>query len=111
MKTKKFQRRIEDFTCEKCGLRVEGGGYRNHCPRCLWSKHVDVNPGDREATCQGMMEPIGMEIKRGEKVIVHRCAKCEWIKRNKADKDDNFELIVKLSSQPLSYQKEKEGRV
>ena len=58
MMTKKFQRTKEDFTCEKCNLVVNGSGYTNHCPRCLWSKHVDVNPGDRQATCQGFMEPV-----------------------------------------------------
>ena len=63
MMTKKFQRTKEDFTCEKCGLVVKGSGYTNHCSRCLWSKHVDVNPGDRQTTCQGFMEPVGVELK------------------------------------------------
>ena len=73
MMTKKFQRTKEDFTCEKCNLVVNGSGYTNHCPRCLWSKHVDVNPGDRQATCQGFMEPMGVELKGGEYTILHRC--------------------------------------
>jgi len=45
---KKFQKRIENFTCEKCGLFVKGTGYTDHCPNCLWSKHMDINPGDRK---------------------------------------------------------------
>lgn len=100
MMTKKFQRTKEDFTCEKCGLIVKGSGYTNHCPRCLWSKHVDVNPGDRQAACQGLMEPVGVELKGGEYTILHRCTRCGFEKRNKASKDDNFDAILHLSSHP-----------
>ena len=40
----------EAFVCENCGKEVKKLGYscRNHCPECLYSKHVDKNPGDRE---------------------------------------------------------------
>ena len=36
----------ESFICENCGKKVEKLGYscRNHCPYCLHSKHVDINP-------------------------------------------------------------------
>ena len=34
-----FQRHVEDFECEHCGAFVEGDGYTNHCPACLWCKH------------------------------------------------------------------------
>lgn len=46
MKTKKFTKIDEEFICENCGKQVEKLGYtcRNHCPSCLYSKHVDVNP-------------------------------------------------------------------
>lgn len=98
---KKFQRTKEDFACEKCGLKVYGNGYTNHCPRCLWSKHVDVNPGDREASCQGLMEPIGVESQRGEYIIIHRCIKCVVEKRNKAVKNDNFDVLIQLSAHPI----------
>lgn len=94
--TRKFQRTIEDFLCEKCGFEVRGSGYTNHCPKCLWSKHVDVNPGDRLSQCGGMMEPVSVETKNGNYVIIHRCIKCGHEKRNKASKDDNFEAILKL---------------
>ena len=95
MATKKFQRTKEDFTCEKCGFEVVGDGYTNHCPKCLWSKHVDINPGDRAATCQGLMEPVEVELKGGEYVILHRCIECGFEKKNKASKEDmfNFEAI------------------
>jgi hypothetical protein len=57
-----FKKTKEDFVCEHCGKPVVGNGYTNHCPECLWSKHVDVNPGDRAATCLGLMEPVGVTI-------------------------------------------------
>jgi len=95
--TKKFQRTNEDFICEQCGFFVQGNGYTNHCPRCLWSKHVDVNPGDRAAVCKGGMEPIGVELDRGEYTILHRCVVCGFERRNKMSKDDNFNTILQLS--------------
>lgn len=101
----KFQRAKEDFSCERCGSLVRGSGYTNHCPRCLWSKHVDVNPGDRQATCKGLMEPIGVELKHGEYVILHRCVLCGFEKRNKMAKDDNFEAVLRLSNRPIKKSK------
>lgn len=98
MLIRKFQCVKEDFTCEQCGFFVRGSGYTNHCPRCLWSKHVDVNPGDRQARCHGLMEPISVEVEAGECVILHCCISCDFKKRNKAAKDDNFEEMLKLSS-------------
>jgi|SRR3989338_4331185 len=98
--TKKFKRTTEDFTCQQCGFAVRGSGYTNHCPQCLWSKHVDINPGDRQATCQGLMEPVSVELKGGEYVIFHRCVSCGFEKRNKAANNDSFEAIVQLSSHP-----------
>lgn len=94
---KQFNRRIENFTCEHCGREVTGNGYTNHCPNCLWSKHVDINPGDREADCGGLMEPINLEMKNGEYVITQRCRKCGHIRKNKAAPEDNFEELLKLS--------------
>ncbi len=98
--TKRFQRTKEDFTCERCGLQVKGSGYTNHCSHCLWSKHVDVNPGDRQATCQGQMEPVGVETKGGEYTILHRCTRCGLKKRNKASASDDFDALLQLSNHP-----------
>ena len=70
----------EPDTCEHCGAEIIGNGYTNHCPSCLWSKHVDIHPGDREAGCKGMMKPTGIEGKEGEWVIVHTCEKCGYQK-------------------------------
>ncbi len=93
-----FKRKIEDFVCEKCGFFVQGNGYTNHCPQCLWSKHVDVFPGDRKGDCGGMMEPIEVQKKGDEYVIIHKCLKCGVIKPNKASKDDDFDILVKISA-------------
>ena len=95
--TKKFTRKIEDFTCEHCGLQVKGTGYTNHCPRCLWSKHVDIHPGDRAETCQGLMKPAGVELDHGEYIIIHQCEKCGQIKKNHATKEDDFNRIIDLT--------------
>jgi hypothetical protein len=82
----------QPFTCAECGAEVQplaAGGYRNHCPSCLCSLHVDVNPGDRANDCGGVMEPVGAEL-TGKKgwVIVHRCRRCGEVRRNKAALDD-----------------------
>ncbi len=95
--SKKFTRNIENFKCEHCGFEVVGNGYTNHCPECLWSKHVDVNPGDRESLCEGMMTPIAIE-KDGDKYFVRqKCQKCGFQRRNGVLKDDNFEQVINLS--------------
>lgn len=92
--SKTFQRKIEDFTCEHCAAEVSGNGYTNHCPECLWSKHVDVYPGDREATCEGMMKPIEV-IHQGKDVLVlHKCEGCEYVKKNKLSRSDNMETVI-----------------
>ena len=95
---KKFTRRQEDFECLVCGTKVEGSGYTNHCPECLYSRHVDEKyPGDRESNCKGLMKPISVEAKSGNYVIIHKCNKCGKETRNKTSKEDNFEMILNLS--------------
>ena len=93
---KKFQRHIENFTCGNCRSPVQGNGYTNHCPECLWSQHVDVNPGDRAERCRGLMEPVGVTLKRGDYILIHRCTECSIIKRNKAAKNDRFDVLLSL---------------
>ncbi len=104
---KNFIARNEDFTCGNCGKFVEkiiyGGSYRNHCPFCLYSKHVDDEvPGDRANTCAGLMKPIGVFTRRsGEYVLVHKCEKCGFERFNRIAGDDDFDLVTKLSTIPL----------
>lgn len=95
--TKKFVKNKEDFTCENCGNSVVGDGYTNHCPKCLWSKHVDINPGDRLADCGGLMSPISVESKNGEERIVHECISCGYKKTNKVSESDNREELVNIA--------------
>ena len=99
-----FTKIDEEFICENCGKKVEKLGYtsRNHCNYCLHSKHVDVNPGDREEACHGILEPIDIEInsKKGY-VIVFRCKKCGAMRKNKAAADDNIEEILKICKNKL----------
>ena len=92
------------FICKNCGgevLPLRSGSYRNHCPHCLFSRHVDVKPGDRKSQCGGLMQPVGLKYKAGKGFqIVHRCLRC-WEKRvNKLaegpGQPDNIEEITKL---------------
>ncbi len=94
---KLFQKTVEDFICEHCGAKVIGDGYTNHCPKCLWSKHVDLNPGDRASDCQGMMRPIRVDAEHGEYFLTYRCEKCSFIRRKKVEKDDNFDEVLKIA--------------
>jgi hypothetical protein len=94
--SQKFQKKVEDFICEHCGEQVFGDGYTNHCPRCLWSKHVDINPGDRAATCGGLMVPEETVLEHGVQHLVHRCRRCGYIKKNKVSPQDNFEALLTL---------------
>lgn len=90
-----FISRQEPFTCEHCGFAVEileHGSCRNHCPQCLYSKHVDAaGPGDRASTCQGLMRPDHMDYdgKKGWH-IVHVCEKCGKTIPNKTAPDDHI---------------------
>ena len=98
MENAQFTRRTEDFDCEVCGTRVHGNGYTNHCPNCLASKHVDVNPGDRASECHGIMEPVGFQIKNGKEYLIHRCEKCGHTRPNKVSADDNREVVRLVSA-------------
>ncbi len=93
LQSKKFQRRKEDFTCGHCGAQVVGDGYTNHCPECLWSMHVDVDPGDRLATCDGLMPPIDFLTVKNEDILTHKCQVCGHTKRNRVAKRDNRDTL------------------
>lgn len=101
LQNSRFTKIDEEFKCENCGKIVHKLGYtcRNHCPYCLYSKHLDINPGDRAEDCHGLLEPIGLDSnsKKGY-MIVFRCKKCGAIRRNKVADDDDMELIINLSS-------------
>ena len=97
---KKFNELDEGFICENCNKEVSPLGYtsRDHCPYCLYSKHVDINPGDRENTCKGLLKPIGIEKFKDTYKIIYKCETCKEIHKNIMAKDDNMDLIIELSN-------------
>lgn len=98
LEKKKFQRKVENFVCKNCGAQVIGDGYTDHCPVCLWGKHVDVNPGDRAATCGGLMTPIAIEERGGNYRITYQCQKCTHRFTVKTAENDNIDKIVDIST-------------
>ncbi|MBQ3469264.1 MAG: RNHCP domain-containing protein [Bacilli bacterium] len=89
----------EEFICENCGKKVPPLEYsaRDHCPFCLYSKHVDINPGDRENDCKGLMEPIGIEKYKDTYKIIYKCTKCRKTHKNIAARDDDYNKIIEIS--------------
>ncbi|MBO5682389.1 MAG: RNHCP domain-containing protein [Clostridia bacterium] len=109
METKRFSKNDSGFICAHCGKKVEPLGYtsRDHCPFCLWSIHIDVNPGDRANECQGNLVPIKAEPdpKRGF-VIIYKCDKCGELHRNRAAHEakvqpDNIDLLIRLTAKEI----------
>ena len=99
---KKFQKRMEDFLCGQCTKEVKGNGFTNHCPFCLWSKHVDIFPGDRLEPCQGNMKPIGIaKSKKGDDQIIHECIVCGYRKNNKVAPVDDVDKVIQVSKIPV----------
>ncbi|MFK7780524.1 MAG: RNHCP domain-containing protein [Candidatus Gracilibacteria bacterium] len=90
----------ESFECENCHKQINKhteGSARNHCPNCLYSKHLDENfPGDRESKCLGLMQPIDIDYKKNKgNMIKHKCKKCGKEILNKIAPDDNFLEFIK----------------
>jgi RNHCP domain len=95
------------FRCRNCGLDVAmqapGTAHRNHCPHCLWSRHVDDVPGDRAAGCDAAMEPVGISSRRdGEWAVVHSCRGCRTVHLNRIAGDDNPLMLMQLAVRPLA---------
>lgn len=114
-KQSNHERTGEGFSCNNCGGWVEvsesmGTHHRNHCPSCLCSKHVDLEkPGDRKASCNAGMKPIGLTFKQaginkygkprqGELMIIHQCTNtdCDIISINRIASDDNSGAILSV---------------
>lgn len=89
----------ETFTCENCNKKVNKLHYtaRDHCPYCLYSKHLDIMPGDRKNNCKGLMKPIGIEKNRDRYKIIYKCQKCGEKHKNITAIDDAFDKIIELS--------------
>ena len=100
-----LSRRSENtpFRCVRCGADVPpstDGSFRNHCPFCLYSLHVDVEPGDRRHRCRGLMRPVGLRSRGRRPQIVHRCLDCGRVKVNRVveigRQPDDIDVIVTL---------------
>ena len=96
---KKFKMVDEEFICINCGKLVKRLGYtaRDHCPYCLVSLHVDINPGDRRNKCHGLLIPIDIEKYKDTYKIIYKCDKCGKLHKNIMAKDDDMEKIIELS--------------
>jgi hypothetical protein len=103
----------QEWRCIHCGFLVSGAPTiagvrnRNHCPYCLWSRHLDWRvAGDRLSACRNGMEPIGLTTKRsrnkyaherdGELMVVHRCTHCATIVINRVAADDCAATLCEL---------------
>lgn len=96
-KERGFTRKVEDFDCDKCGTHVVGNGYTDHCPQCLWGKHVDVLPGDRAAECHGAMEPVAVEGGTPHYRIRYRCTACRHVFVVDAADGDSPDALVAIA--------------
>lgn len=97
---------LDSFTCKECGWPVvpdgAGSGHRNHCPNCLYSVHLDDEPGDRASACHGRMESIGVWVrKNGEWAVIHRCVICGKLSSNRIAADDNPMKLMALAMRPF----------
>ena len=108
--SRKFTHINESFACENCGKKVPplARGCRNHCPYCLYSKHVDINPGDRANDCHGKLKPVGYELSGKKGIMIeYECESCGGKSRNRAATEDSvqsdsMEVILSLSKDPGS---------
>ena len=102
---KTFTMRDEEFICKNCGKEVSKLEYtaRDHCPYCLYSIHIDINPGDRLNTCLGLLKPRGIEKFKDSYKIVYKCLKCGEIHKNIMASDDDMNLIIELSKETPNY--------
>jgi len=101
------QERSVSFRCVHCKAEIPtaapGTTHRNHCPLCLWSRHVDESIGDRKSKCLSSMEPMGLVFKNTGAVImvVHKCLGCGKISKNRIAADDNSFVILTLIRRSL----------
>jgi hypothetical protein len=91
------------FRCAPCGTKViplTNGSYRNHCPCCLASLHVDREPGDRASRCFGVMDAVAVVRTKKGWQLIHRCRRCgvEHANRTAVDTDqpDEVERVIDL---------------
>ena len=100
---KRFNELDEGFICENCKREVKPLNYssRDHCPYCLYSKHVDINPGDRANECKGLLRPVGIEKFKETFKILYICQKCKEQHKNVMAKDDDINKVIEISKSEL----------
>jgi hypothetical protein len=91
------------FRCVLCGTEViplTNGSYRDHCPCCLASLHVDLQPGDRASGCRGVMDAVDVVRTKKGWQLIHRCRACGIEHRNRAavdtDQPDDIDRLIEL---------------
>lgn len=109
----------DGFRCVNCGAQVitdpliAGVLNRNHCPYCLWSRHLDlVTAGDRMCACKAPMRPIGLTLKQthkkyareesGELMLIHSCIECGSLSINRIAADDLSDHLYAVFERSLS---------
>jgi ribosome biogenesis GTPase len=107
MKCKKQLPYKDAFKCSVCETfnvtANSGSKHRNHCYNCLSSVHLDEEPGDRASGCHGVMDAIGVWVrKNGEWAIIHRCRICGVLSSNRIAADDNPALLMSIAVKPLA---------
>jgi len=101
-----------DFRCAHCGYLVSSAHWlsgvhnRNHCPYCLWSRHLDLlAAGDRLSACKAPMQPIALTSKRsrnkysrghGELMLIHQCTDCDSVSINRIAADDDASTLLEV---------------
>jgi DNA-directed RNA polymerase subunit RPC12/RpoP len=97
---KLFKKNNESFICINCHSHVKKhpASSRDHCTECLYGLHVDINPGDRQNNCKGILKPIGLKIRNGKVQVVYDCQKCHKRVFCIIAEDDSAESVEKLVS-------------
>jgi hypothetical protein len=101
-----------DFKCVHChhivssAHLISGVNNRNHCPYCLWSRHLDLYAaGDRLSACKAPMQPVTLTTKRsrnkyghgrGELMLVHLCTDCGDVSINRIAADDDADTLLEI---------------
>ena len=108
----------DGFLCKHCHAYVSSASFlsgvqnRNHCPYCLWSRHLDLYAaGDRLSACKSTMKPIGLTTKatnkkygtgRGELMLIHLCTDCESLSINRIAADDDPQTFFAIFNSAMS---------
>jgi ribosome biogenesis GTPase / thiamine phosphate phosphatase len=81
-----------------------GTRYRNHCPHGLWSLRVVSEQGDRSSPGGGVIEPVGIWVKRDrEWVVFHKCQICTGLTVNRIAGDDNHWALISLALRRIAF--------